>query len=778
VTKIPIYKPLLNGNEKKYINECLETNWISSKGKFVPKFENQFASYLNIKYASTVSNGTCALHLALLALGIKNGDEVIVPTLTYIATVNSVTYTGATPIFVDSLPNTWQIDPVAIEKNITKKTKAIIVVHLYGHPCDMKKISAIAKKYNLFVLEDCAEALGSKFKNKHVGTFGDIATYSFYGNKTITTGEGGMVVTKCQKLYKIVQKLKGQGVSKNREYWHDTIGYNYRMTNICAAIGLAQLEQIESIIEKKRTIAKQYEEFFKNSSVTFHSEEKNCFHSYWMYSILLPSQNEKILVREKLQNAGIETRPLFSPIHTMPMYNTKQYLPVAQNLSERGINLPSWPGLTKKQIEYICLNIISYKKHIVFYGKTFCYSGGGIFFLSSIAKALKQTNEFKKLKFSLLLPKELSPTPIKKVRNILGIIKRFLLQKIGTKKTQTFVAPKILIKNLKKIIPNISIVFYKNTEKGLREILKKINADIMLPLMDAPKIKLPCPWIGGIYDFQYKYFPKFFPNMDFSKRDKSVKIMLEKASTMIVVSKNTQNDIATFFPSHDCKVFPLPFLAHSEEEWFINNFQKVAPKYHLPKKYFLISNQFWIHKSHIVAFKALKKLHKTDPFRDIHIVCTGIMHDPRFPNHFSELKIKISELALEKHIHFLGYIPLHAQIQIMRNSLAVLQPTLFEGGPGGGSSYKAIATGIPLIISNIPVNLELKNEAKNIFFFKTNSSNDMANKMRLCLEKKLIKQEKDTLLSEGNIRLKNAGQILLKAINFAVKSQERSCPKK
>ena len=356
--KIPIYQPQLLGNEKKYVDECLTTNWISSKGTFVSKFEEQFAAYLGIQHASSVSNGTCALHLALLALGIKKGDEVIVPTLTYIASANAITYTGATPTFVDSLSDTWQMAPSEIEKSITKKTKAILVVHLYGHPCDMDKISAIAKKHNLFVIEDCAEALGSKWNGENVGTLGDIAMFSFYGNKTITTGEGGMVVTHCKKLHETVKKLRGQGLAKDREYWHDVIGYNYRMTNICAAIGLAQLEQIEDILEKKRAIAKQYKKYFENSSVIFHAQaKKHAFHSYWMCSILFSSKQEAINIRNILYKAGIETRPLFPPIHTMPMYDTKQNLSVAEALSTKGINLPSWPGLTTKQIETICSHI-------------------------------------------------------------------------------------------------------------------------------------------------------------------------------------------------------------------------------------------------------------------------------------------------------------------------------------------------------------------------------------------------------------------------------------
>ncbi|EFG9803382.1 GDP-perosamine synthase RfbE/PerA, partial [Escherichia coli] len=241
----PVYQPSLTGKEKEYVNECLDSTWISSKGNYIQKFENKFAEQNHVQYATTVSNGTVALHLALLALGISEGDEVIVPTLTYIASVNAIKYTGATPIFVDSDNETWQMSVSDIEQKITNKTKAIMCVHLYGHPCDMEQIVELAKSRNLFVIEDCAEAFGSKYKGKYVGTFGDISTFSFFGNKTITTGEGGMVVTNDKTLYDRCLHFKGQGLAVHRQYWHDVIGYNYRMTNICAAIGLAQLEQAD-----------------------------------------------------------------------------------------------------------------------------------------------------------------------------------------------------------------------------------------------------------------------------------------------------------------------------------------------------------------------------------------------------------------------------------------------------------------------------------------------------------------------------------------------------
>jgi perosamine synthetase len=355
---IPVYKPALHGNEKKYVNECLDSTWISSKGKFVTQFEESFASEIDVNYASAVSNGTVALHVALVALGIGPGDEVIVPTLTYISSVNSISYTGAKPVFVDSEPEYWQMDASKIVAKITKATKAIMVVHLYGHPCDMKKIKDICDEHNLFLVEDCAEAIGTLYHNEHVGRFGDISTFSFFGNKTITTGEGGMVVTNNTTLADRVVHYKGQGLAKSREYWHDVIGYNYRMTNICAAIGLAQLENLDKVLEKKLELAGRYKEALKNTPVVFHPEASWARHSYWMCSILVADASLREPLRKYLANKGIETRPLFYPIHTMPMYaNNFEKHKYAEDIGWRGINLPSFPDLTSQEIEFIADSI-------------------------------------------------------------------------------------------------------------------------------------------------------------------------------------------------------------------------------------------------------------------------------------------------------------------------------------------------------------------------------------------------------------------------------------
>lgn len=354
---IPVYKPYLNGNEKEYVNQCLDSTWISSKGEFISRFESGFADYIGAHHATSVCNGTVAIHLALEALGIGQGDEVIVPTLTYIASVNTILQTGAKPIFVDSLSNTWQIDASDVKRKITSKTKAIMAVHLYGLPCDMDCLTTLCQEHGLLLIEDCAEAFGSKYKGRHVGTFGDVATFSFFGNKTISTGEGGMVITKSKAAIEKAYHLKNQGVSSRKEYWHDVIAYNYRMTNICAAIGLAQLEMADEIIFKKRRIAEIYRNELKNSPVVFHNEVEDTFHSYWMCSIMLNDSGKRDELRKHLSKSNIETRKVFYPANTMPHCYTDEKFAVAEKISSAGINLPSYPSLTVEQIKYICAEI-------------------------------------------------------------------------------------------------------------------------------------------------------------------------------------------------------------------------------------------------------------------------------------------------------------------------------------------------------------------------------------------------------------------------------------
>ena len=354
---IPVYRPSLAGNERAYVLECLDANWISSRGAFIGRFESAFAEYTGAAAATSVANGTVAIHLALLAAGVGPGDEVIVPTFTYIASVNAIAYVGAEPVFADSEPRCWNVDPVAIEATVTPRTKAIMAVHLYGATCDMDAIGAVAARHGLVVIEDAAEAFGSRHRGRAAGTLGDVASFSFFGNKTITTGEGGMVAANDPALIERAAHLKSQAVSKTREYWHDEIGYNYRMTNLCAAIGLAQLERADETIAAKRRLAARYREALEGLPLEFQSEPEGGFHTYWMVSALAPDRAARDRLRAALGEAGVETRPLFPPAHTMPAFRREAAFPVAEDLSARGLNLPSFPDLGEDELRFVC-NVI------------------------------------------------------------------------------------------------------------------------------------------------------------------------------------------------------------------------------------------------------------------------------------------------------------------------------------------------------------------------------------------------------------------------------------
>jgi len=257
---IPVAQPYLGAREKRYASECIKSTWISSSGKFIDKFERAFAKLVGTKYATSTNSGTSALHLALLATGVSPGDEVIIPTLTFVATANAAAYIGAKPIFVDITKDSWTINSDLIESKITKKTRAIIPVHLYGYPAEMDKVVRIARKYKLSVIEDAAEAHGAKFNRKSVGSIGDVGIFSFYGNKIITTGEGGMITTNSKRLYEQVLLLKNHGMSQNKRYYHPIIGFNYRMTNLQAAIGFSQTQQISINLIRRRKIEQTYRE--------------------------------------------------------------------------------------------------------------------------------------------------------------------------------------------------------------------------------------------------------------------------------------------------------------------------------------------------------------------------------------------------------------------------------------------------------------------------------------------------------------------------------------
>ena len=348
---IPICEPLFGLEELSNVIECIKSGWISSQGTFVKQFEQEFARYIGIKYGIATSSGTAALHLALVSLGIGKGDEVIVPTLTFIATANAVTYTGAKPIFVDSNPDYWCIEPERIEEAITKKTKAIIPVHLYGHPADMEAIIRLALKHRLHIIEDAAEAHGAKYRGKMVSSLGTIGCFSFYANKIITTGEGGMCLTNNEELANKMKVLRDHGMNPKKRYWHDLIGFNYRMTNLQAAIGLAQLHNIRRIITMRLKVTDHYKHLLEGLDITLPPQKEWAETANWIFTIL--SNNKDRIVKE-LNKAGIDTRPMFYPIHTIPPYARPEKYPVAESLSRRGFSLPSSPALSYTNIHYIC----------------------------------------------------------------------------------------------------------------------------------------------------------------------------------------------------------------------------------------------------------------------------------------------------------------------------------------------------------------------------------------------------------------------------------------
>lgn len=356
---IPVCEPTLSGNELKYITEAVETNWISSAGSYIPRFEALFAEKMGARYGIACMNGTVALHLALATLGLEPGDEVIIPTFTMIATANAVSYLGARPVLVDSEPNTWNMDVAQIEDKITPRTKAICVVHTYGHPVDMDPLNAVAQKHGLFVLEDAAEAHGAQYKDRQVGSLGDAACFSFYGNKIITTGEGGMVTTNREDVARLAWNLRDHAFSTERHFWHKYLGYNYRMTNMQAAIGLAQTEQLEKFVAARRSNAARYTRLLKQiPGIVTPPEAEWASNVFWMYGIML--EPEFGLTRDQLRKGlakrGIETRTFFIPMHCQPIYYEQyrgQRFPVAEDLCRRGLYLPSASNLTRQDIEAV-----------------------------------------------------------------------------------------------------------------------------------------------------------------------------------------------------------------------------------------------------------------------------------------------------------------------------------------------------------------------------------------------------------------------------------------
>jgi perosamine synthetase len=355
---IPVAAPVLCGNEKKYVNECLDEGWISSTGRFIKRFETEFAEFCGTPYAVSCCNGTAALHLALLALGIGPGDEVIVPTLTFVATANAVHYVSATPVFVDSEPKTWNLDPEEVCRRITPRTKAVIAVHLYGHPADMDALRTLCDEHALWLIEDAAEALGARYKGRSAGGLGDVSAFSFYGNKNLTTGEGGMCVTADKRIADKIRMLRGQGMDPQRRYWFPLVGYNYRMTNVAAAIGVAQLESVRGFLAHRQKVFGWYSKFLGDNKMLGHQGHADwADNAYWMYGVVLDGLFDRDAIAADLLTQGIETRPVFPPLHLLPPYqhlNRRESFPVATDLGRRGLILPTGAHLSKAHVERIC----------------------------------------------------------------------------------------------------------------------------------------------------------------------------------------------------------------------------------------------------------------------------------------------------------------------------------------------------------------------------------------------------------------------------------------
>jgi perosamine synthetase len=354
---IPVFAPWLPESARSYVLDCVDSGWVSSLGKYVPRFEEELAGFCEARHAVATSNGTVALHLALVVLGIGPGDEVLVPDLTFIATANAVRYTGATPVLVDVDRATWGIDPEDARRKLTPRTRAIIPVHLYGRPVDLDPLLELGRRHGLEVVEDAAEAHGARYKGRRVGALGRIGAFSFYGNKIFTTGEGGAVVTNDPALAERAAFLRDHAMDPHRRYFHTEVGFNYRMTNIQAALGCSQLEHAEEILRRRQAIARAYDEGLAGIrglafAVPAAWEESIC----WMYSVLVePGFGlDRDAVSAELRARGIDSRPFFVPLHEMPPYLTSAPFPVSTELSRQGINLPSGTALTPAEIATVC----------------------------------------------------------------------------------------------------------------------------------------------------------------------------------------------------------------------------------------------------------------------------------------------------------------------------------------------------------------------------------------------------------------------------------------
>ena len=366
---IPVCEPTLDGNELKYVQQAVETNWISSAGGFIRDFEARFAEECGAKYGIACANGTVALHLALATLGLEPGDEVIIPAFTMIATINAVTYCGATPVLVDNELDFWQMDVEDVARNITPRTKAIIPVHIYGHPVDMDALNELACRHGITVIEDAAEAHGAEYKGRRTGGLGAAAAFSFYGNKILTTGEGGMITTNDQDIARLAWNLRDHAFSSERHFWHKFVGFNYRMTNLQAAVGLAQVERLNELVAARRRNAAHYTSLLRDiPGITTPPEAPWAKNVFWMYGIMVERDSfgmNRDQLRSVLADNGIETRTFFIPMHCQPVYwNTfkGQRFPVAERLCRDGFYLPSSSSLTINEIERVAAAISDAQK--------------------------------------------------------------------------------------------------------------------------------------------------------------------------------------------------------------------------------------------------------------------------------------------------------------------------------------------------------------------------------------------------------------------------------
>jgi perosamine synthetase len=367
---IPVADTLLDGNELRYLTECVQSNWISSIGPFVREFEREFAKACDCEFGVACANGTVALHLALATLGLGPGDEVIIPTFTMIATANAVSYTGATPVLVDAEPQTWNMDVSRLEEKITPRAKAIVVVHTYGHPVEMDAVNEIAKRRGLSVIEDAAEAHGAEYRGRRAGSLGDAASFSFYANKIITTGEGGMLTTNNAELAEVARRLRDHAFSSERHFWHQYRGFNYRMTNMQAAIGLAQTERLPELIERRRRNARLYTETLcRVRGLTLPQELPDVKNVFWMYGVTVGEEFgcSRDELRRRLAQQGIETRTFFVPIHFQPIYFAQfkgQRYPVAEALCQNGMYLPSGAGLTEADVRFVAETVAQIQRRL------------------------------------------------------------------------------------------------------------------------------------------------------------------------------------------------------------------------------------------------------------------------------------------------------------------------------------------------------------------------------------------------------------------------------